>query len=584
MSTEPAEPAPPVPESEDVSLEEELHGEISFGGTARGQAANAVLLALSRAARSFLIYEPTNEAIRIFLENLRRSSNSFIDTYGELALEIRPFELVHNGEIVYLDRDRERSLAFRLYRDGVRKLTLRPGLDWQELLKLLEVMSIRYVGVRQTEDDLVVLLWKAAFTHIAFEAVEGFVADADDEGGVEQTARGSGATMRISAPPDFDLPLPVRPRIAPVRYRVVPQAAIDELLAEDDTQGVAGLALHLAEALLAALADPQETLTFVDLASHLNETREFVFSEGHMAASLQLAYAAASADTRDPKSEAACLEFLQSFVSAHALRRFLHSVSQDASDAPHELYAMLRAIPGDHLKTLVEVLATEQGEASRRVARRLIEMYVSERGDEVVSFVLGASDHLACELLRVLWHTDLDRTLAAAKGLVHRGDHMVQLAVLSAIEAMADGPEPVRLLLQLGMSGAEDVRPKALGILAARRSADAFAPLLTKLKREASGRLSNAEAESIGQTLIALDTNYALTAFREWCRPRGLLAGVLPGHARLQRAAVAGLASLPGDEAETLIRAVSDKAGSELQEYCTQVMVRRRRLLRGGRT
>lgn len=582
MSTPPAESETARSETEDVSLEDELHAEVAFGGTARGQAANAVLQALSRAARSFLIYEPTNEAIRIFLDNLRRTSNAFIESYGELQLEIRPFELVHNGEVVYLDRDRERSLAFRLYRDGVRKLTLRPGLDWQELLKLLEVMSIRFVGVRQTEDDLVVLLWKAAFSNIAFEAVEGFVADSDDEGGAAQTA-GTGAVIHISAPPDFDLPLPVRKRIAPVRYRVVPQAAIDELLAEDDTQGVAGLALHLAEELLAALADPHETLTFVDLASHLNETREFVFSEGHMAASLQLAYAAASADTRDPKSEVACLEFLQSFVSAHALRRFLHSVSQDASDAPHELYAMLKAIPGDHLKTLVEVLSTEQGEASRRVARRLIEMYVGDRGDEVVSYIQSASDHLACELLRVLRHTDLDRTLAAAKGLVHRSDHNVQLAVLSAIEAMPNGPDPVRLLVQLGLSGAEDVRPKALAILAARRSTDAFAPLLTKLKREASARLSNAEAETLGQTLIAIDTNYALTAFREWCRPRGLLAGVLPGHARLQRAAVAGLANMPGEEAETLIRAVSDKAGSELQEFCTQVMVRRRRLLRGGR-
>jgi hypothetical protein len=52
--------------------------------------------------------------------------------------------------------------------------------------------------------------------------------------------------------------------------------------------------------------------------------------------------------------------------------------------------------------------------------------------------------------------------------------------------------------------------------------------------------------------------------------------------ARLQRAAVAGLVHLRGDEPEQLIRAVSEKAGSGLAEYCTQAMVRRRRLMRGG--
>ena len=35
-----------------------------------------------------------------------------LEQYEEMDLEIRPFEMLRDGEVVYLERDRERSLAF----------------------------------------------------------------------------------------------------------------------------------------------------------------------------------------------------------------------------------------------------------------------------------------------------------------------------------------------------------------------------------------------------------------------------------------------------------------------------------------
>lgn len=565
------------------SPEESLHGEVTVGGTPRGLAANGVLLALSRAARSFLIYEPSNEAIRAFLQNLKYTAENFLQRYGELEFGIRPFEIVHAGEIVYLDRDRERSLAFRLYRDGVRKLTLRPGLEWNELLKLLEVVSIRYVGVRQTEDDLVVLLWKAGFTHVAFEAVEGFVADT--EGGadaMEGSEYGSAAAgPAINAPPDFDLPLPVRPSMVRVTWREVPAPALAELLREDDSQAVPELAVRSCEELLKVLDDPTDPMRFADILPHLNETREFLFSEGLLGHTVRLAYAAASTTLRDEKSDVECSEFLAGFVSAHALERFLHSVSRDATEAPPELYALLKALPGDHLASLVEVLGRQTGEASRRVTRRLIERYVVDRGDEIVKYLETGNAGLACELLRVLRYSDLDRTLVAVRSLVESADVEVQFELLRSLEALPMTAEVARLVLRLATTDNEEVRMRALTLLAARQASAAYAPLLSRLKSSAAARLSDTEAERLGETLAALAPDEALAQFREWCKPKGFFGSVIPGLARLQRAAVAGLVQLRGEEPEALVRAVAEKAGSELATYCTQAMIRRRRLMRG---
>ena len=58
---------------DESAYEEEEEEEIALGGTPAGAATNEALRALARAARSFLIYDPRNEAIRGFLQSYRES-------------------------------------------------------------------------------------------------------------------------------------------------------------------------------------------------------------------------------------------------------------------------------------------------------------------------------------------------------------------------------------------------------------------------------------------------------------------------------------------------------------------------------
>src|SRR5436305_444692 len=139
MASQPPEPpaAPP-----------ELVEEARVGGTPSGRAANAALVALSRTARSFLLYDPRNDAIRAYIEDYRSKMADALRAAAGLILDVRPFDMALGDEVVYLERDRERSLAFRMYRDGVRRLSIRADAPWEDLLRLLEILSIRYTAVR----------------------------------------------------------------------------------------------------------------------------------------------------------------------------------------------------------------------------------------------------------------------------------------------------------------------------------------------------------------------------------------------------------------------------------------------------
>ena len=141
----------------------DLLEEATLGGTPAGRAANAAIRGFSKAARAFTLYDAQNEAVRRFLQDYRDALNAFLGAHGALDLEVRPSELALRGEVIHAEKDREKSLASRLYRDGIRRLTIQPGATWEEELKLLEVLSVRFIGVRQQEEDVVTLLTRAAW-------------------------------------------------------------------------------------------------------------------------------------------------------------------------------------------------------------------------------------------------------------------------------------------------------------------------------------------------------------------------------------------------------------------------------------
>lgn len=569
-----------APAPEGAPVEEELR----LGASDRGKAANGVVIALSRAARSFLLYDPSNEAIRHFLDALRRSSEGYLQAYGDLALEVRPWELVAGGEIVYLDRDRERSIAFRLFRDGVRKLTLDAGLPWAELLKLLEILSIRYTGIRQTEDDMVVLLWKAGFHHIHIEAVEGFVADEEDSGNqlsAQQRQQAKALGVEASAPSDFDLPIARPQGLAAVRWEDVPQAAVEAVLAEDDNIALGRLCVKLVVELCRMVMDPTEKIGFEDVQVQLQEIRDFLLAEGQLEMVNTLVAGLGRLRFRDERDERGRAAFIASFADEHAIGRLVAGASKATQTAPPELIQLLAMLPGNHPAVLIRLLGTARSEASRRVSRSLLEHYAATAGDQIVAAIPTADPLVAVELLHVLRGVDVQKALDAATAIAASGDLEVQLEGLHCIAAAPPGDASARLVVTLLDSPHLDVRLRALEEAARLRVKGAYGPILERLKRLAPLGFDAREADGIGAALYHCDPATAMRQFEEWAKPKGFFRQVLPSHPWLQFAAVSGLSWAPGDEPEQLIKFVAERAGEMVQKHCTEVMIRRRRRARG---
>ena len=573
---EPTEPGGGVaPEDRDHVL----RAEASLGTSPRGMAANGLLRALSKAARSILLYDPGNEAVRTFIDEYRAASAEAL-ALGPLMLEIRPFEILLKREIVYLERDRERSLAFRMFRDGVRRLTISPEVAWDELFHMLEILSIRYTGVRQTEDDIVTLLWKAGFQHIEVVAVEGFVPEEEAEPAGEgrpMSAAGSElfgmqqAAGRVDVPRDWDLPIEGHTASdAPLVYEVVPREDLKVLRDEVASVHLAEHALLLAREMLVQVRDPTDPTSLSDLYHTIGEIRDFLLAEGQIGPLVQLAR-----DLRalDDLVTARLREELGRLADRNALRKVLHSVSRTATEASDELMQLLDLVPGDHLASLVAFLQVERGAAARRVARQLIERYVTKRLEYLRKSLTDAEPRVAGDILTAVCSASPQLGLQLSTVVVAHPAPEIQSAVLEIVQAVDPAESDTEHLLALLASAEEHVRLEAIGKLGQRADRRSFRRLSQRLER--GDTPSWTEAEALGRALARINPRRAFQELHARIQPPGWWARFKVRNASpeyRQTVAIAAFGELETQEAGDALLWLAKRSGSEVREQCKRAL------------
>jgi hypothetical protein len=568
-------PAPPAVQDEHVAAEgaRAAAEEGRLGGSPAAKAANAAVLALTRAARSFTLYDPANKVVRSLIADYRDRFRAVLDGFGPLVLDVHPFELTVAGEVVYFERDRERSLSFRLFRDGVRKVAFAAETTWDELQKLLQVLSIRYTGVRQQEDDLVTLLRKAGFESIRVAAIEGFVPEEEFKEATPDADLFRATGERYDPPARWDLPLPPFPEAAPLRHREVAPELLARLRGEEAEETVPKHAVRAVGELMQATGQHglQTVLGFA------LEVREYLLVEQRSELLVDLArlvrsYLAGSPGAAGP--------FLETFLDARTVRGLVCSLRPDDAEVPPDVAELLDAAPGPTIEALIDLLV-EEGDGPRAPLLRKLALRGCRHSPQAIAARLpGASGGTAVALMRLLAEVDPAAALHAALEATARGDATLQVAALRVFETAAFTAEVARGLHHLVESRDEAVRLAALPVMAARGGPRVFPALRAHVEKHAAG-LSAAEATAAGKALAGSSSAGALQAFGEWLRPKGggLLGKIvkMPAAPPLQRVAVAGLRAVAGADADTLLALLAEHGEPAVRAEAAAAIATRRK-------
>ena len=538
--------------------------EAALGGTPAGRAANAALRAFSKAARAFTLYDAQNEAVRRFLQDYRDALAAFLSAHGALDIEVRPSELALKGEVVHSEKDREKSLASRLFRDGIRRLTIQPGASWEEELKLLEVLSVRFIGVRQAEEDLVTLLTRAAFRSISFASVSGLVGAETEEAAPQRRS------VR-AFPADFDGP---PPSVLPPRqlgYFEIPKIALEGFQIEETPETLPGNAVRMVRELLDD-ADQEEMKTLVPA---VEEVRDFLLSELEVKHLRDLARVVAGQHGR---AAATLGPALKPLAAPRTLQRLLATVppGAEAPDALVELLDLLSGYGADLLDPLLEGIEKSLASGAAKVdptLQTLAQRAARGKKGRLLARLGTAEPALVELLLRLLRSVEPGSDLEAAKLLLDNPDDAVRLMAVRLLDAAGSEDDTETALLGLLEADAVELRIAAAEALAKHLSKKVFAAIEGHvLARDAAG-LEEREADAMGDALGQISPAEARGLFTSWIRPpqpAGLLSRLVGRKPRRMLAwtAAAGLVHVPGDETLELLREAQAQSDEALKKRC----------------
>jgi hypothetical protein len=547
---------------------DDLHQERRLGTTDAHREVNDLLLSLSRTSRAFRLYDARNTLIRQFLDDLRTRVHAAAKAHGGLELEIEETTILWRDEVVYREADRERSLAFRLFRDGVRALEIGETVDWDELVSLLEVLSVRFVGVRQGEHDVVTMLRACDFQHIQVHSVEGAM-----EASAERVA--GGATQirrRFEAPADFDLPLPVLEHRKPVTFVQVEYEDRLALADETSAQTLPGHVLVLAHRLLLIARDPEDPGRLEDFAELLGELRDGLLVDASYveAATLFRMLGQAFPDDRAHGITA-------SFSSPEAMRTVLRGSRDGALDPELLTYLSALKAPSKVADGVVLALAVERGDPARMLGRALLEQLLPHFRERLERWLRAAEPPVAADITRAAAPTVPGATLLALGAL---GDEGLLALALESMAHVDDSGELTEGLLSLLGNPSMALRMAVVDELARREERSAFDPLLELIESRVAKGVEEDEARCIGRAMAMLLPEVAADEFQRWLRMSGVMSRLVKTREQrmLEWTAVCGLELVDHAryDRELMELARKEKRGP-LHELCQTVLVERRR-------
>jgi len=129
---------------------------------------------MGKALRAFQMYLPNNPIYQRAIDNVRAAFTPIWAATDELVFNVNEIELVWEGQVVYRQPNKGESLAWSLFKDGMRELTLQKGVEAEELTRLLVTINQARVLPADAGDDLLTLLWAHEFQLIHYQFIDFF--------------------------------------------------------------------------------------------------------------------------------------------------------------------------------------------------------------------------------------------------------------------------------------------------------------------------------------------------------------------------------------------------------------------------
>ena len=549
-----------------------------------------LFIVLGKALRAFQLYDENNPVRRRFVTSLREAFEQLWQEVEGLNLAVEEDRILLVGEEVYRSSSRSDSLAFLLYKDGIRDVTFLPGVEGSEVDKILGVFQRAKMLKTAEADDLVTMLWeqdlefftcrcvdritegavlpttqteeeRAALDQVLQGEAQGSQAAEDGAGGQADTAEGKPPPPKIGQ--DF----------SPTLYALDPdeKEQLRRALASEMSRDVR-------HDVLAALFDRLEEAGYPDRKSEilkiLRELLPNLLSRGAVeyAANVleELAAVRAEPGVLDEVRQRECDEVLDDLSSTETLEELVRALQDGTIDVPVDVLGrLLKFLRAGALPVLLGAAEQEEIPGLKDTLRGAVHGIASENPEAVLALLDHADPVVTSGAVRLIGRMGMAEAAPSLVGLISHPDTDVRLALVETAELLRDVTTTDTLIDAL--SDAEpDVRVAAARALATLR-VETAAPALEALVTGKKIRQADlSEKIAIFESYALLGGAGAAEVLNELLNKKSFLGRREPSQIRASAARALGRAGLPG--AQEALRAAHDDADAVVRTAVRQAL------------
>jgi hypothetical protein len=450
---------------------------------------------ISKGMRATQLYLPNNPVYQRAVENVRTAFRQIWQATDDLILDIGETEMRWEDKSVYSQDQRNESIAWTLYKDGVRSLTFKPGVEDTEIVRFVGVLHQAKNLQADAPDDLLTLLWAEDFQFISYtfrelasenavpiEKSDTSTADMGAGGGTPGGDAGPGQATTIRRQVEEEAP--------PKREGLVSIDDFDTTLYFLDDKEIEYLhkeiereyAQDLRGNVLAMLFDLLELQTYgtvrAELISIVENFIPYLLGAGDfrsVAFILRECKVILQRARELIPEHRQILESLPGRLSqADALSQLLQSLDEAAShpteDELSELFSELRA---EALGTLMSWLPKLSNARVRSLVQNAAERLAQTHAAEVLKALASSDPAVQLEMVRLAGRLKLPGAPEGMGPLLERGERTLKLAVVEALTTIGS-PSATRLLEKAIDDSERDVRITAVKFLGTRGYRNAF--------------------------------------------------------------------------------------------------------------
>ncbi len=446
-------------------------------------AVSNLLQVFSKGLRAIQLYLPNNPVYQKSIENIRTSFPAVWEECAELELEVTETDLRWEDQVVY-SQPKTDSLAWVMYKDGVRVLTLIPGVEDEEIVRFLHVINTAKHLAPESNDDLLTLLWEENFETVKYDYVDLSAVDVhpitESDAKPEALAEDVRREVEEEPPPDRPPGLVDIDEFDSTLYFLEPKE-IDYLKGEVDRE----YAQNLRANVLAMLFDLLELQTYATVRAELISIVEN-FIPYLLAAGDYQSVAYVLREIRVVMQRArelldehrGTLEELPAKISQpESLSQLLQSLDEaHVHPTEEELADLFRELRPDALATLLSWLPKLTNQRVRELLSHATRRLGSAHPDLLAAAVRSDDEAIALEAIRVVGHVKLPPVIPALGEALEREIPALRRAAVTALAAIGS-PGALRHLEVAVEDNDRDVRIGAVRAFANRGYRGGFAKI-----------------------------------------------------------------------------------------------------------